>query len=655
MPVGLSRDCLRQILTPDRPASFDFVTDHVRNHKGEPFNPVSYPWTKGICEAWDDPDVRSIALQFAARLGKTQLAQSLIISAIANEPATWMLGQATETLVKETIRDKYYPMFERCEPTRKWVPSRAKRIQTRVDLITCRGYAGWSGSPTSLADKDPKYLHAGEIDKWSKNISSEADPLELFLERGLEIPDRKVLIESTPAIANQSRIEAALKAGWDCRYYVPCPKCGNYDYIQWGEGFDKDGNCAGGVIWDRDEKGHMDSNLALHTARYMCFKCKKEWDDDMKHEICLKGQWVPKGQWLTKTGKIRGSMLNPGPDASYQLSRLYAPTFTFGDVARAYVIAHHGHEEKMRNWRNSWMGWTWTPLRVVKPWEEIAEMLCCDYPLQTVPEDGYFVTAAVDVQVDHWVFMACAWGSEQRGYVIDYGIIHSWDDVTKRISSRYPHADGGPALTPAMTLIDAKDGNRKDEVIYYCRSVNNEHGPFVWPYMGSTTNIRYPYQKTVIDDANNRVTRKSKKRHTEFGWITGNTQWHQEWINNCLYKRTPGRKMSLSFPESAKEDRDLWEQLSNEAPSISLDTTGHEKLSWVVVKPDVPVDFRDAARYNRCAAEVYLRGNWSRIPERRRISADEKPVPVRSQPARKAKPKNGWVRRLNNFRLNKGL
>jgi len=662
-PVGFSRTAVNRIKIPIKESSFDRVRKSVRNHKGEPFNTIDYPWTRGICETWDDPTVRTITLDFAARIGKTQLAQSLIISELSQDPATWMYGNANEGLVKETVRDKYYPMFERCRHTRGLVPKPAKRTQTRIDLATCRGYCAWSGSPITMADKDPKYLHAGEVDKWSKSKSSEADPLPLFLERGLEIPDRKALIESTPSITNQSRIERYLHRGWNCRFHVPCPnkKCGHYQELVMGNGAPG----TGGIVFDKLD-GKLNERLAYETARYRCCKCNKEWGDDERRPAIQSGVWCPEGMYVTKNGKLRGQMLNPGPDASFQISRIYAPTFNFGDIAKAFVKAKLGSEEEMRNFLNSWLSLTWFPVSIEREWDEVAELLCMDYELHEIPKECSFVTMAVDVQIDHWVFMVVAWKSDQSGYVIDYGIRNSWDEITEVINSRYKHRDGGPDMGPIITLIDARDGNRTDEVVTYCKSVNQEKaGPWVWPCMGSKAGQMSgsSYKKSSTNDAGNRGKGVRKTKKLMFGWITVNTNYWQQWIHNCLYKRQGGEPMSLAFPKIAKEDEDLWSQMMNEAPDVSQDSTGHDNIRWVVVHEHIAIDLRDCARYVRCAAEVYTNTNWARIPKQRRLSTvtpprkaqakQPDPPPKESSNKPTKRTRTGWVRGLTRSRLGK--
>ena len=150
------RDTVRSLRPPVFERTWDIIRSDIRSHKNEPFSPNDYPWTEGICDAFDDPNIRTVVLQFAARIGKTLLAQALMIAGTWKSPATAMFASSTEQLVKETIKHKYFPMYEKCKRTRKWVPSESKRLQTRMDLTQMTMYTAWSGSYSTLADKDPK-------------------------------------------------------------------------------------------------------------------------------------------------------------------------------------------------------------------------------------------------------------------------------------------------------------------------------------------------------------------------------------------------------------------------------------------------------------------------------------------------------------------
>ena len=118
-----------------------------------------------------------------------------------------------------------------------------------------------------------------------------------------------------------------------------------------------------------------------------------------------------------------------------------------------------------------------------------------------------------------------------------------------------------------------------------------------------------------------------------------NTNYWEQWMDNVIWYRTPGEPRSLSYPVTAIDDQDLWEQLLNVAPDFSVNTGGDTLCKYVMVDRQIGKDFRDSVRYGRLAAEVYTRGNWTRVPsERRHIQAHT--------PATKA-PKSSFVRKTS--------
>lgn len=595
--------------------TFRWIVDHIRTPDGKPFNPYDFPWTEGICQAWDNENVRQVTLQFAARLGKTLLSNSLLISALEHDPAIGMIGLPTETLLREMIRDKYYRMLDRCKKTRDLVPSDDCRTQLRIDLSNAIVYGAWAGSPTSLADKAPKYKHAGEVDKWTKQKSDEADPLDLFLERGIEIPDRKTLIESTPSIEGASRIERQLLTGWNCRFLVPCPKC--HEYIELISG---DENA--GVVFEKPKEGKLDERLAKKTARYRCQKCFKEWGDESRREVVQAGLWVPEGQVVNKKGKITGTMTGAYENASFQLSRIYAPTFTFGDIA-AEIAKAINDPGRWHNFNNSWMGRTYRRRRATKEWFEVGERLALEYEKGTIPNGGVFLTCGIDVQASHYVYVVCAWGQDAVGYVVDYGVSINESELLNILRGKFPHSDGGSPLPIPLTLIDAGEGSRQDEIIDFCRRVNNPKGPWVWPSKGSSGAINggRAYRDSDLEDLSTRRTKTKRKGGAGFKHVMVSTPFFQSWVQAALHYRIPGTPKSIALPMQAKTDEDLLKQLVNEKPEDSTDTTGHSVTRWVVVDESCPWDFRDALRYARCAAEIFTRGAWQRVPKLRIIPA----------------------------------
>lgn len=613
--------------------TWDWVCEKIRAPNGKPFNPYDYPWTKGICDAWDDPRVRQITMQFAARLGKTMTAIALMTSAIEYDPGMGMICLPTEPLLRDMIRDKYYPVLDRCSATKQLTPAKHFRTQTRIDLMTSIIYGAWSGSPTTLADKEPRYKHGGEVDKMDKSISLEADPLDLFLERGIEIVDRKTIVESTPSIRNKSRVESHLINGWNARYLIPCPLCRDHIELLPGE----DGRPGkGGIVFDRGEKsdtfpdGAFDRKIAYATARYQCQSCFGFWSDMQRKPAIQKGVWVPAGMSVDKKGELSGEMIGSYENASFQLSRLYAPTFTFSDIAQQIAWCHLD-SDRWHNTCNSWFGQTYVQRKATKEWYEVGRRLARHpYEIRTVPVGGIFLTIGVDVQRDFFVYTVIAWGWGAQGWVVDYGIAHSEADLEKVWKSKYRHADGGPDIGISLGLIDSGEGIRQDEVFDLAKRLNKELGPWFWPSKGSSGSIAggKTFKQQTLDEltSRNRRSKREKKKRTlsklglrGFYHITVNTPFFQSWIQSALHYRLPGEMKSLSIPQEAEEDEDFLKQLVNERPEDSTSSTGHSSTKWVVVDESIPVDLRDSVRYSRCGAEMFVRGAWGRVSKQRLI------------------------------------
>lgn len=636
----IARSTADLILPPPRIRSWEWIREHIRTKDGLPFNGLDYPWTEGICDAWDDPRRKTIWLQFAARLGKSLISQALLIKSLRTQPAAAMISTSTQDLLQDTIADKLYPMLDKTLTTRSLLPPPHLRSKGKISLRTCVVYGAWAGSASKLADKDPRYKWGFEIDKWSYEKSDEADPLELFLERGMEIPDAKTIIESTPAVEGKSRVNRGLRKGTNCRFLVPCKWCSHYQQLRRGTGQPGEG----GLVWDKDAQGHSTPALAFRTARYVCESCRREIGDEDRRPMIRKGKWCPLGCTLDQQGRLHGSPVNDGPDASFQLGRLYAPTFTFADYAKHWIEAQ-GDREALRNHVNSWDGETWAAVRQSTDWQQLGDRLCRDdLVLGQVPLAARFVTCAVDVQVDHWVYAVLAWGAEATGWLIDYGIAHTWDELAAVIRREYPRGGGSERDRVSFTLIDARDGNRTEEVVAHCRRLNRPDGPWVYPSMGQDAAKMggRPWYRNEIGTENKLLAARSDRRGLiGFYAIMINTSYWEAWAHNCLFHRAPGEPRSLTLPGQARDDRDLLEQLLNVGAEERETHLGDTERKWVRINRLIPKDFRDAIRYARVAADVYTNGNWARVTPRLPGPAVVSPLPAPAagnDPPRPAKP-----------------
>lgn len=594
-------DCL---LPRQRVSAAEWVVKNILV-EGKPFNANDYPWATapyGPCEAFDDPEIRDIDFQGSAQIGKTVVARSLFLCGMESQPSNGIFASSTEKLACNNVRKKLYPAIDDCLPLREQLPPPHSRLQTRVDLRHGSIYVGWSGSISTLSDITARFGHAGEVDKWAKQETDEADPLELFDERFGAVPNHKKFHESTPAVAATSRINRRLLRGTNSRYHIPCPRCGVHQELIFGDGDEE----TGGVFFDRDENGHLDPEIAYQTARYHCPHCHEEWQDHEKMPAIRKGVWCAEGCKVNKRGHRIGHPLRPYPSASFHISRLYSPSITFGHLARQFVLAQ-SDQDKYRSFLNSWLGQPWTPIKGTASWEEIAEKLGLDYSMGKVPADAMFLTCGVDIQIDHVVYFVAAWGKAGTGWLIDWGTTLDLSALEKQIlDHNYPQPEKNRELPISITLIDSK--YEQEPVYEFCKRVSYR-GRWVWPCQGAKAGAMQgvSWRPRREDEAG--TTKPTRRKGVpDFLVITVNTNYWQSYADSCLYQRRPPDVGSFALPIEAQTDQDLIDQMLNERVNDE-----RSPIVWEPVAEALRWDFRDTWRYARCAAEVFVWNKWERL------------------------------------------
>lgn len=620
--------------------SFDWICEHARMPDGRPFDPGMFPWAEGIIDAFDDPHTRFIVMQFASRLGKTATVHCILLMLACINPVPMMFASSTMELVKTSMRDKLSEMVDKCLPLRK---KRLPRTSLyRIDLRDARLYAAWSGSVTMLSDKSIHTLHINECDKWDDSVNLEANSIDLAIERTKEFPTRKIFIESTPTITHRSRVERELMNSTNSRFHVPCPWCGCYQQLIFGnEGPEE----VGGLTWDKDEKGHFDADLAYRTARYLCKSCKGAIKDEHRTKMIRAGVWVPDG-CRAEDGKVLGDPKRSPVSQGFQLSSLYSMQLVWGDIASQWVKSWRVPRER-QNFVNSWLGETFSLNAKAQTWEDLGERLCVEgHEYGVVPPEVGFLTVGIDRQIDHWVYWVHGWAKWRTSWLIAYGVEDDWDVLVREVIRRQYGK-----LTPVLTLVDS--GYETDDTYRKCKEASKPRS-YVYPSKGvKSLPSGAPYERRILDLTGRKTLEKSalfKHRGLAGQWIVFiSTGYYQELVQGVLDGLSPGDQGSLTIPREAKDDEDMLQQLLNETLSSELDNKMYERREWIRIDEAIPNDFRDAWRYAACGADIYTRNAWGRVlPHGRAIV----PEPTKGRAGRKearkfirrqerAKDKNG--------------
>lgn len=614
--------------------SWDWVCKHGRTYQGKAFDGERMPWAEGVFDALDDPNVREVVLMWGTRLGKTMIGLEWMAKVMSTDPLPGILGTATEGLVKRTMRHKVYPTLENIRSTNRQLLPKRFRNNHEIRLAESTWSVVWSGSDTMLADTDARYGWANEIDKWDTSVTEsgqgkEGDPLAQFAERLKDWPDRKELYECSPSLEGRSRIARKFLESDQRHFYVPCPHCGERFVLRMGSS-DPD---SGGLKFDKDDDGNLDPDTARETARYVCHnsKCRKEIHDEHRFRMMRSGVWAPKGCTVDKKGKVCGTPERTCKVAGYQLSSLYSLQLRWGDVAEAFVKAQ-ANSRLLQMFVNGWLAETWEPYKVKSEPEEVAERLATDDEVGVMPAWSTWLFAAVDKQDEYFKWAKFAAGPGERVAVVEHGICDTWGELYEQcVNNPTRHADGGPDLLPCLTLIDSGEGRSTKEVYRKCKEWTRLDR-LVAACKGANTDCGgEPFETKIIGPSTKSGSRTLKRKAIQAVGIIYyrvNSFYYEPVIDSWLYDRSPDQLDSLSIPREIADDEDFMNELCNCVQSDEPSKMNPDKVLWKKRRTDDPNDFRDVAKYARCAMDVKFRGNWRMVLKRQTTTEVQAPAPT---------------------------
>jgi phage terminase large subunit GpA-like protein len=609
-----------------------WMSQNVRMPDGRPWDLEMYPHIAapgGPCEAFDNPYVREIVLQWGTRLGKTAFGLSLQLFIADMIPAPMVLGSSTDLVAKRII-ERLYTMYGKCNRLKHQMRPPHRRRRDLVLFRDCRTHVAWSGSVSTLADLSAWFVHVNEVDKHSTEESVEGDSVSLLLKRNTEFPTRKSLIEGTPTVKGRSRIERFMAGSTYRRYWVPCPLCGAYQVLRLGM---KDQ--PGGITWDKMENGHSSPLQAYKSARYVCQHCEGELFDQHRPMMMRNGVWIPRDCVAGRNGEIVGEW-EENPREGYQLASIYSLGFGWGDIAMMHLNAKTSAERQ--DFVNSTLAQVWSRVNFETTWQKLGKRLTVLENRQgTVPVGGCFLVQGIDVQRDHYVPFVMACGENGQKWLVDWSVVHTDQELDEWMDRTYPREDGGQPMTPRLTGIDS--GDRTDEVYRLCRRLHApERGRSVLPVKGIKAGDMggQPYAQAKLDDDRKGVQHAGLKN---IQLVKHNRAYWEVVVQDALEVLQPGDPFSLSLPAEALNDQDLLEQLLNAA-----EVDG----KWQKAEEDKPDDFRAAFRYAMTMAEMVVRRRWTSIRYTSPTSSETaSTAPSRQKPTPPSKPlpSKGWLSR----------
>lgn len=356
------------------------------------------PYLKEIMENLSTSSpVTEIVFMKGAQVGGTEIGNNWIGYIIDHAPGPIMSVMPRVDDAKKNSKIRIQPLIDSCERLHEKVKD--ARSRDSGNTLLQKDFPGGTllmagaNSAAGLRSMPVRYLFLDEEDAYPGDVEGEGDPVALAKKRTDTFASKKKIFHvSTPTVEDRSKIEANFNRTDQRRYFVPCPKCGHMQWLQWQQ-----------MKW---EKGKPE------TVYYECEECEYHIENWQKTRMLEKGEWRATSESTSK--KLVG----------YHLSGLYSPVgwLAWEDCARQWEEANaYKDTEKLKTFINTVLGETWKDKGEAPEWKKLY-MRRDNYPLNSIPKGVLFLTAGVDVQKDRLEVEIVGWGRNKRSWSIDYRV-----------------------------------------------------------------------------------------------------------------------------------------------------------------------------------------------------------------------------------------
>jgi phage terminase large subunit GpA-like protein len=388
--------------------------------------------------------VEEVIFMKGAQIGASESGNNWIGYVIDRAPGPMLVVQPTVDIAKRYSQQRIAPMINECTSLKEKVGDAKSRDSANTQMS--KEFPGGvlllagANSAAGLRSMPIRYLMLDETDAYPPDCDGEGSPIDLAVARTRTFSRRKIYKVSTPTIKGVSHIEAEFERTDQRRYFVPCPHCGEMDYLRWDR-----------LVIPKDADGKKQP----HKAFMVCTACGGCIEDHHKTDILSRGEWRPTNTENTSR-KRRG----------YHLSSLYSPVgwYSWTDAAGQWLEAQ-GNPEKLKAFVNTVLGETWEEQGERVSDHELAQR-AENYDAEPLPVGAVLLTAGTDVQPDRLVTEIVAWGRGEESWSIDfietYGnpdLDDVWHIHDATVLNRVYNTTSGMQLRVARCCVDTGGAN----------------------------------------------------------------------------------------------------------------------------------------------------------------------------------------------------
>lgn len=566
------------------------------------------PYLKWPCDLMSkNSSTRKVTITKGTRNGATQgFIMNSIFYNIDVNPVKMMYVSADQSLLDKFTKVELRPQlqesgldkFIRSGSTNKSNKNRSSGEQGDLWEFGIDGYLAMYGAnnPNNFRQLGAQYVYKDERATYP-NIKNEGDVSKLIDGRTNDYgPYAKIATVSTPTLAG-SEYHREYQAGTEHQWQVPCPHCGFYQYLSFGE-IEKDSKGRKTLLYGLDFE-YEDFQLRS-DVKYKCVACKISFPFDELYGINNHGKYEE-----TK------SIYNL-ENVSLDINSLYSIFCGWDVIANVFLEAKRaGTPTALQSFHNLYLG---KFFELKKKSINIQGLLerSSGYSRSQVPEGEVgFLTCAVDIQGNRVEMEFKGWGKNYHNYSIEYLTLHGdtkKDDVWNQLERViFKQTYGG--IAPVIFTIDEGDGNMYDVVRAFVEKMNRRDEAEYFEKTGRK-HIRHRVMSLKGQSAKQirnlpiRVKELSKYNKCLFVNTYVFKERYVSWMGKEIDKETGEVPYGYPlFPEDYP--RSYYKQLNSEELIIDIETSGYQKKSWRKKAGHNRNEAFDLCVYNTAAAEYF--------------------------------------------------
>ncbi|ECK3337618.1 phage terminase large subunit family protein [Salmonella enterica] len=476
---------------PEPQTAVQWADEHYYLPKESSYTPGKWetlPFQVAIMNAMGNDRIRTVNLIKSARVGYTKMLLGVEAYFIEHKSRNSLLFQPTDSSAEDFMKSHVEPTIRDVPVLLALAPwfGRKHRDNTLTLKRFSSGVGFWclgGAAAKNYREKSVDTVCYDELSSFDPDVEKEGSPTLLGDKRIEGSVWPKSIRGSTPKIKGSCQIEkAANESGHFMRFHLPCPHCGEEQYLKFG-----DGSTPFGLKW---EKGKPETvyYLCEHNG---CVIRQSELDQTAGRWVCDNtGMWTRDGLNFFSADDVE----MPAPRAiSFHIWTAYSPFTTWIQIIYDWLDALKD-PNGVKTFINTTLG---------EPYEEaVAEKLSHELLLEKVihyaapvPERVVYLTAGIDSQRNRYEMYVWGWAPGEEAFLIDKQIImgrHDDEDTLQRvdavINKKYRHADGTDI---SISRICWDIGGIDAEIVY---KRSKKHGIFrVLPVKGASV-----YGKPVI-------------------------------------------------------------------------------------------------------------------------------------------------------------